>query len=138
MNPSQSPEVAQAMARRQMGSPTPQLNQVSPDAAMQSAVPPPMNQSSMTGNSAPNAPTGGAPKGYTPQNQEDMIVSALIEQMKSHGKLKKEQMKIDSGQMAPPQAPQMPPTPPQGGGFGQAPSMPTSQMQGGSPFSQPF
>lgn len=135
MNPSMSPEIQQAMARRQMGAPSPQLNQVSPDAAMQNSVPQPMNPSAMIASSAPPAPAGKP--SYTPQNQDDMIVSALIEQLGNSHKLKKEQMKMSSGQMS---APQPPPTPtqPMGDSFGQAPSMPTSQMQGGSPFSQSF
>ena len=79
-NPGMSPAVTEALQRRS-GSSTPQLSQTSPDARMQSQVPQPMPQGEMTSTSNPPAQTGApAPsQKYEPQNQEDLVVMALIE-----------------------------------------------------------
>lgn len=122
-----SPAVQQAVQRRQQGNPQPALSQVSNQAPMANATPQPMNPSEMTKASSPQgAPQTASQPKWQPQNQDDAIVSALIEKMKANDKLKKEQASMQPQ----PQAPQMP----QGGGG-------YKQMGGGnlSPgFSQPM
>jgi len=142
-NPGLSPEVQQALQRRQGGAPTPQLNQVSVGAAQGGQMPPPMAQSGMTQTSTPPAPSQSGSQKYQPQNQQDMIVAALVEQLKSTNQLEKEKLKMSSGQVQSPQSPAS--TGGASGGTGatpesylQAPSIPVSQMQGGSPFGGGF
>lgn len=107
-NPGLSPAVQEAMQRRgmSMGGSTPQLNQVSPDAAMQNPVAQPQAPSDM-GMGGGGMPSGGGmpqqsvaqgsakPK-FEPTNQEDFIISTLAEQLKRSHDLKKEQNKMSS------------------------------------------
>lgn len=141
-NPSQSPAVQAAMQRRNMGMPSPQLDQVSPQAPVQGASDQP---------AAPSAGNGSAPQvkpsqGFQPQNQQDFIVAALAEQLKNSGKLEKEKMKMTQPSMGAlpvaqttPQQPPMPPQMPMGGGgmgepnFMNTPSQPNSVFEFGSP-----
>lgn len=156
-NPGLSPAVQAALSRRQGGGQPGQmqqgqgaLTQASPQAPMQAPTPQPPTTPQ---GQAPNAPQAKAPA-YQPQNQEDMIVQALIEQLKNSGKMKKDQMKIDQPSMGTlpvaqttPQQPsmpaQMPPAPqgmpPMGGGgmgepnFMNTPQQPNSVFEFGSP-----
>jgi len=149
MNPGLSPAVQAAIGRRSGGSPVPQLQQVSPQAPMASgAVPQPMPTSAMDKKSTvPTTPKTTAQK-YVPQNQSDMITSALVEQLKSNNQLEKQKLKVQQGasiQPATPQAPQMPmnqaPAQNMGQGVFGAPSSPASSPmnQQGNPFGQsPF
>lgn len=101
MNPGMDPAVQEAIQRR-MGTPTPQLSQVSSGAAMQSGqMPPPMPQSEMTATSNPPAGAGiGASTGsvpsqkFEPQDKIDMIVMSLLEYLKNDQKLKKEEIQM--------------------------------------------
>lgn len=91
-----SQAVQQAMARRGMGGQTPQLSQVSEQAPMQNPVPQPEPASAANKQSAPQV---SAPQqSYKPQNQQDMIVNALIEQLKNTNKLETEKMKMSQAQ----------------------------------------
>lgn len=109
-NPGLSPAVQEALQRRGMStSGAPQLNQVSPDAAMQNPVAQPqapsdmgMGGGGMTGGGGmpqQGMPAQGAspakPK-FEPTNQEDFIISTLAEQLKRSHDLKKEQNKMAS------------------------------------------
>lgn len=99
-NPGLSPAVQEALQRRGMStSGAPQLNQVSPDAAMQNPVAQPPAPSDMGGGS-PMPQQGmaqGQPKPkFEPTNQEDFIISTLSEQLKRSHDLKKEQMKMSN------------------------------------------
>lgn len=96
-NPGLSPEVQQALQRRG-GVSTPALSQVSP-AAPQQSVPQPANPSDLPQPKTPVNPTAPSQK-WTPQDQEGAIVAALIEQLKSSGKLKKEQAAMSSSPSA--------------------------------------
>ncbi len=130
--------VTEAVNRRAGGAPTPQLSQVSGDARMASGgVPPEMPMSQMTSTSNPQAASPTQSQKYQPQNQQDMIVAALVEQLKSTNSLEKEKMKLSAGQMS--QTPQMAPETPVGQSqaptpesYLTTPQMATSQMQ--SPF----
>lgn len=97
-NPGMSPAVQQALQRRQQS--TPMMDQTSPQAPMQDQAPQPMNPSEMTQAAAPSQaqgqPAQKQPK-FEPQTQEDLIVQALIEQLKNNNKLKKEQAKMATG-----------------------------------------
>ncbi len=124
-NPAMSPEVQQAMQRRQMGGSTPQLQQQSPQAPGQEVMPP-ANPSSL-GQPGPNTPSAPSQK-YEPQNQEDVIVQALIEQLKTTQKLKKETMTMGMGGDQP-RTP-APSAPPMGGESG------GQSLRGISPFTQ--
>ena len=96
MNPAtSSPAVMQALQRR---TGAPQLTQVSPQAPMQNTVPQPMNPSEMTATSNPPAMTSTPSQKFEPQNQDDMIVMALIEHLKNSTKLKKEEMQLSQPQ----------------------------------------
>jgi hypothetical protein len=109
-NPGLSSAVQEALARRSGGSPTPQLSQVSPDARMANpGVPPPMASSQMTATSNPPAQNPTQSQKYSPQNQDDLIVMALIEHLKGSTQLQKEKMKLGQGQL--PSTPQTPPQP---------------------------
>lgn len=127
-NPGMSPEVQQAFARRQMGAtPTPALNQMSPQAAGAPPVPPPMPQSEMTKASAP--PQAPAQK-FQAKDRKDLIVMTLVEQLKNDNKLDKEQATM--AQPSPmPMGGGYPPV--SGGGFSMSPGyeqpMPINQMQ---------
>lgn len=133
-NPGLSGAVQEALQRRS-GAPTPMLSQVSPGAPMQQDVPPPINMSDLTATSAPPAPTAAPSQKYEPQTQEDLIIMALIEQLKNSGRLKKEELKLAQGQV---QAPQVSQSAPQSTepAFMQAPSMAVSSQQSGYPFGQ--
>lgn len=98
MNPGLSPEVQAALQRR-MGQSTPQLNQVSSGAQMANMVPEAMPESQMTATSMPPAQSATPSQKYQPQNQDDMIIQALIEHLKSSGQLKKEQLKAQAPMM---------------------------------------
>lgn len=143
-NPGLSPEILEAMKRRQMGAPAPALNQTSPGAAMSQPLPPPMPQSEMTQASAPSGPPTGQPA-QTPkfqaQDRKDLIVQALVEQLDNDNKLDKEKSKMATAQPSPmPEAPMgggMPyayQKPMGGGNFSMSPGyeqpMPVNQMQG--------
>lgn len=141
MNPGTSPAVSAALARRNTGGPVPQLQQVSPQTPMASGqVPSPMPQSAMTKSSAMPAQPKAPSQKFQPNNQQDMLVMALTEQMKTNSKLESEKLKAAQGQSIQPSIPQVPQfnqTPPQNTGsgvFGSPTTMPTSSMQGGSPF----
>lgn len=136
MNPGLSPAVQEAFARRQQGAPAPAMGQVSPGAAMANPVPQPLPQSQLTQASAPQgAPTGApaTPK-FEPTNAHELVVSALVEEMKNNTKLEKEKLKMAQVQPAPQPAPQT--LPPMGGGtpFSLSPGftqpMAVNQMQG--------
>lgn len=130
-NPGLSREVQIAMQRRQQGTPSPALGQVSPQAANAPQMPAPMPQGEMTGESAP--PTSKpvqAPK-FEAQDRKDLIVLSLIEQLKNDNKLDKEK-----SQIAPPAAPAQPAPNAMGmggGSFSMSPGfeqpMPVSAMQ---------
>lgn len=141
-----TPAVRAALARRGMGAPAPQLQQVTPNAPTPNApvAPNPIPQSAMTKSSAmPTQPQQPSQK-YQPQNQSDQIVLALTEQLKNNNQLEREKLKVAQGQSIQPPVPQVPQfnqTPPQNSGSGifGAPSMATSNMQGGNPLSSgPF
>jgi len=141
MNPGLSPAVQAALARRNMGAPIPQLQQVSPSMPMASGTPPsPIPQSAMNKSSAmPSQPKAPSQK-YQPQNQSDMITQALVEQLKNNNKLEQQKLKVAQGQSIQPPTPQVPQfnqTPPQNSGnvFGSTTSTATSNMQGGNPLS---
>lgn len=122
-NPALSPEIQQAMQRRQQGQPTPALNQVSPQAPTSNPVPQPMNSSEMNKASSPQGtPAPQQPK-WQPQTQDDLIVSALIEKMNNNDKLKKEQLKMSQQPM------------PMGGGY---PQKKSTSMGGGFNLSPGF
>lgn len=93
MNPGLTPAVQQALQRR---AGAPQLSQVSPQAPMQNTVPQPMNPSEMTATSNPPASTSAPSQKFEPQNQDDMIVMALIEHLKNNTKLKKQEMELSN------------------------------------------
>jgi len=106
-NPAMSQAVQEALARRGMATGgAPQLNQVSPDAAMQNPVAQPqapsdmgMGGGGMTGGGGmpQQGMTQGQPKPkFEPTNQEDFIISTLSEQLKRSHDLKKEQMKMSN------------------------------------------
>lgn len=99
-NPGLSPEILEAMRRRQMGAPAPALNQTSPDAAMANQVQPPAPPSSINQASAPPSAAPVKTPKYQAQNSKEMIVQALIEQLKNDNKLEEQQ-----GQMPPQPAP---------------------------------
>lgn len=103
-NPGLSPAVQEAIQRRQQGNPQPALNQVSPQAAMAQPMPQPATDSSLNKSSAPQSMPQ---EKWTPTNQDDAIVAALIEKMKNNDKLRKEQATM---------AAQPSPQPGQGGG----------------------
>jgi len=139
-NPGQSQSVTDAIQRRQQGGSSPALNQVSPGAAMANPLPQPIPQSQMTQASAPvGAPTPEAPRmpKFEPQDRQDLITVALIEQLKNDAKLVKEQGKAAAGETQQPPTPQAPAQPaPMGGGAGSFSLSPgfeqpmaTSQMQ---------
>ena len=130
-----SSEVQQALQRRS-GAPTPQLGQVSPDARMQNPVAPPsMTSSSMQSTSNPPAAQESQSEKFIPKTQEDLIIQALISQLKSSGSLKKEILKMSEGGTPPtPPMPNLAQTPPTDSFLG-APSMAVSDMQGGYPLS---
>jgi len=129
-----SPEIMQAMKRRDGGQTPP------PDAPISQPVQP-MPQGEMTQASGPaGAATPQAPKmpKFEPQDRQDLITVALIEQLKNDGKLVKEQGKAPVGAPQTPPAPQQPAPAPQGqamgggsfsmsSGFEQP--MPVNQMQ---------
>lgn len=142
-----SPAVRAALARRSQGSPTPALQQITPNAqAVNSPVAPnPIPQSSMDKSSTiPTQPKQPSQK-YEAQNQSDMIVQALTEQLKGNNQLEKEKLKVAQGASIQPPAPAVPSfnqTPPQNAGNGVFGSPATSSplnQQGQSPFSNsPF
>jgi len=123
----------QALQRRGAGAGAGQLSQVSPQAPMANPVPQPANPSSLNKASAP--PTEQAPKmpKFEPQNRKDLIVSALVEQLKNENKLDKE-----TADMGAQPVPQAQPAMPQGGGVSLSPGyqqpMARSQMQADSGF----
>jgi hypothetical protein len=138
-----SPAVRAALERRNAGSPTPALQQITPNAqAVNSPVAPnPIPQSAMTKSSAmPTTPKAPSQK-YQPTDQASMIAMALTEQLKSLTSLEKEKLKVAQGQSIQPPTPQVPSfnqASPQNAGsgiFGAPASMSTSQMQGGNPLS---
>lgn len=93
-NPGISPEIQQALERRGMTGGTPALNQMSPGAATANPVPPPSAPSELNKASAPQ---GSAPSKFQPQTQDDIIVGALIEQLKNNQKAKKEELAMGGG-----------------------------------------
>jgi len=126
-NPALSPEITQAMQRRQQGSSTPAMQQVSPQATTSNPVPQPATSSSLNQDSAPSAEAPTMPK-FEPQNRKDLITMALIEQLKNDNKLDKEKMKMavqpqpepaQSSVAPPPQASLQQPTTGGMGGGGQ-------------------
>ena len=139
-NPGLSPEIQEAIKRRQGGqAPTPALNQVSPGAANASQMPAPMPQAQMSSPGIDSQPPK-MPR-LEPQDRIDLITVALVEQMKNDAKLEKEKGKMARGetQKPPAPAPQAPTAPqgaPMGGGspFSMSPGfqqpMPVNQMQG--------
>lgn len=142
-----SPAVRAALARRSQGSPTPALQQITPNAqAVNSPVAPnPLPQSAMDKSSAvPTTPKQPSQK-YQPQNQSDQIVGALVEQLKGNNQLEREKLKVAQGASIQPPTPAVPSfnqAPPQNAGngvFGSPMSQPVSSMQGGNPLSSgPF
>lgn len=139
-----SEAVQNAINRRGGGAPTPQLASVSPGMPMPSgALPNPIPQSAMDKSSAmPSQPKAPSQK-FQPSNQQDMLVMALTEQMKSNSKLESEKLKTINGQSTQPPIPQVPqfnsPAPQDAGNvFGSPSTMSTGSMQG-SPFANsPF
>lgn len=100
-NPAMSPAVQEALQRRgmSMGGSTPQLNQVSPDAAMQNPVaqPPAPSDMSSVGSMPQQGMAQGQPKPkFEPTNKEEFILSTLAEELKRSHDLKKEQMKMSN------------------------------------------
>lgn len=93
-NPGLSPEVQEALQRRGMTGGSPALNQMSPQAATANPITPPATPSSLNQASAPQA---SQPQKFEPQSQDDIIVSALIEQLKNNGKERKEQVAMGGG-----------------------------------------
>lgn len=91
MNPGMSPAVQQAMQRRGIGASAPQLSQVSAQAPMQNPLPQPSNPSDASKSSSIPA---AAPQKWQPQNQQDFVVSALVEQLKNTNSLEKEKLKM--------------------------------------------
>lgn len=91
-----SPAVAQALQRRGMGAGTPQINQTSPDARQANPVSQPTNPSDVQ--SIGQVPQVGNQE-FTPSTQDDLIVSALIEQLGRNNKLQKEQVAMGGGVM---------------------------------------
>jgi len=137
-----------AIARRAQGDPSAQLNQQSQQVPGGQQMPPQMTPSAQGQASLPQGQPPAQPK-FQPQEREDLIVMALIEELKNSAKLKKEQAAMQQ-----PQASQQPQAP-QGGGNGmtmgnrvnnfstsmtqpwsQGTSMSTNQMQRDYPFSQ--
>jgi len=110
VNPALSPAVMQALRRRGIGSDSPTITQVSPDARVPNPIPQPTNPSAMPTQDMPAAGSiPSAPK-FSPQSQDDMIVMALIEKMKNNGKAAQEPIAPMGGGM---QAPQMSKSPKQ-------------------------
>jgi len=100
-NPGLEPEVQQAIQRRQ--GPQPALNQVSQGASNAPKMPPPTTPSQISPApqaSQPQQAQAPAKPKYEAQNQDDLIVMALIEKMKTNDKMKKEQITM-SAQPAP-------------------------------------
>lgn len=137
-NPGMSPEVMEAMARRQGGESSPALQQQSPGAPSAQPMPAPIPQGDMTQASGPQgAVTPEAPSmpKFEPQDRQDLITLALIEQLKNDGKMLKEQGKMAAG------TPQTPPAPaPQagaamGGGGGMSYNYQRPMGGGGNGFS---
>lgn len=136
-----SAAVQSAISRRGSGGqPAPQLASMSPGMPQASGMQPnPVPQSSMTKSSAmPTTPKAPSQK-FQPANQQDMLVMALTEQMKSNSSLEKEKLKATQPAMPP--VPQFNQPAPQDSGsvFGTPTTMATGNMQGGNPFSNsPF
>lgn len=86
-NPGLSPEVQEAMKRRQQGSGSPQLGQVSPQARMSGDMAQPSPMSELTKASAPPAKQ---PK-FEPQDRKDIILQALIDQLDIENKSQEQQ-----------------------------------------------
>lgn len=110
-NPGMSRQVQQALGRRQDAG---ALNQMSPQAAQANPVPAPAPQSSLNKASAPADRPPQQTQKYQAQNQEDLIVEALIEQLNNIQEERKDRAKM------PPMPPQGQPTPqvaPQGGAY---------------------
>jgi hypothetical protein len=141
-NPGMAQAVQAAMDRRGMGPGATQagqgqLTQASGGAPMQNPLPQPTAPSDLNKASAPQGAAPSQPEKYMPKNQQDMIVMALIEQLKNTHKLEMEKTKIDQpsagvmpvAQTQPPAAPPAPPMgqPPMGGG---APMCPVCHGQG--------
>jgi hypothetical protein len=87
MNPGMSTAVQQAIQRRSNEG---ALNQTSPDARMQQSVPQPTNPSDINQMQTPSVQPGQQmmmpgqpPAKFVPQTSGDMIVMALIDQLKS-------------------------------------------------------
>lgn len=125
-NPGLTPAVQMALQRR--GGGTPQLNQVSPQAPMQNAVPQPMNSSEMTASSNPELQTKRPSDKYQPKNRGDIAIMALAEYLKNDQQIQKEALKLKQGQINVP-TPQ-PSTPkPQGINFTGSSSVANTQKQ---------
>ena len=129
-NPGMSPEILEAMRRRQMGAPAPALSQVSPGAAQSQPLPAPatpssLNQASGVPQASPQAPA----QKFQAQDRKDLIVQALVEQLGNENKLDKEKQKMAEAQPSAPMGGGMPLT----GSFSVSPGyeqpMPVSQMQ---------
>jgi len=140
-SPGMSPAVQAAISRRAGSQPGNMqqgqgaLTQASQGAPMQSDTPQPSPAADINKSSAPQiAPT----QKWQPNDQEDFIVSSLVEQLKNSGKLKKEMMALNQPRPQPSmgampvsqtQQPQ-PPQPPSPNGsqspMTQAPQMPPS------------
>lgn len=131
-NPAMAPAVQEAMQRR-AGSPG-GLNATSAQAPMANPMPQPSTPSSL--GEAPSMGQGSqgsepkAPK-FEPQERKDLIVLALIEQLKNDNKLDKEKSQI------PAQPSQPSPAMPSMGGGSLSPGfqpMARSQMQGSGDY----
>jgi hypothetical protein len=132
-NPAMSPAVQAAISRRSASQPgnlqqgQGALSQVSLQAPMQSQAPQPSPASDINKSSAPQiAPT----QKWQPNDQEDFIVSSLVEQLKNSGKLKKEMMQLNQptpqpsmGTLPVAQTQPQPPQPAPNPGMTQAPQM---------------
>ena len=83
-NPGMSQEIMQAMQRRAMGAGAPQLQQVSPQARAGQPIPQPVPQGEVNQAAAPQQ---ARPQKFQPQDRRDLIIMALIEQLKLDNKL---------------------------------------------------
>ena len=89
-----SQEIMEAMKRREGGqAPNPALNQAPPTVGLSQPMPAPTPAGDMTQASGPSGPpTPEAPTmpKFEPQDRQDLITVALIEQLKKRGKDKNE------------------------------------------------
>jgi hypothetical protein len=96
-NPGTSRAVQQALQRRQNAG---ALNQMSPQAAQPNPVPVPATQSSLNKASAPSDRPPQQTQKFQAQNQEDLIIEALVEQLNNIQEAKKDKAKMTQGQPA--------------------------------------